>query len=845
MAVFVLLATLAAPALACLANRRWTLGLVLSGLTWAVGAIGHAWIQFESLAAERDWIRILILVIVGVAWGVGWSLANWAGPFVANWVFGLPFVLTGIGVALATGSSGDVILTAWLMLVVPALGARVLSRAGTRAPRSEPSHVVYFGVGLTILVLLGFALGVAHLAHPWVLATAMLALTVWAAPSLTPMVRRGWGVMRAPSIRPGWTAILGGAFLALLLVYWMAALAPETGSDATGGRIALPVMWLREGALTAHPEIELSYMGVAGESLFLLLLPMGGQAVGKVVAFACLSILSAVWILPRDRPTAWGLGVAFAFAGSTIVGWQLMHGFVDLLQATLLFGAVESTRRWTVDGAPRHLFIAGLIGGTASAIKLNGVVALIFALGCVVLLWRRQVTPTSTGRSRNRPIVGVACLLAGATLSLLPFLARSFVLTSNPVYPFASWIFPSPLDWNVPQLLRFGVPIDWQLPAAAIRVFFEPGRFAELGSYHPAFLSLIGAALISLPVWPRPARFWAVAGLVGAVFWFTTEQNLRYSLFVAAFGSAMLAEAGRSFAFARGLARHLLGFSLVALTVAGLFLGTARPASWMWQDPDGPALPLNWCLGRETTDHYLTRQLPAYAASRYLANHPDEVVGTLWQVPWLRDQLSFGVRVISLPHGDARLLRPLRELMPDSPRPWDARSALEVLHRDGITHLLIDVDTVWIADHPETEWPGVFSTEFLGRHARLLEANQRVRLYRLEERPLSGTAPREIGSLLPGRRNADIPVTAGRLYEFKIPRVPASPSDGAVVEMAWYDARERLLLYEHFPVPSSPHPAWHRWLQTAPDGSAHVMVYPGGHFPELEVRIFADPAGTE
>ena len=94
------------------------------------------------------------------------------------------------------------------------------------------------------------------------------------------------------------------------------------------------------------------------------------------------------------------------------------------------------------------LMLSGILCGIASAAKYHGAATLGILVLCV-LSWRGGGWRRSVGRNKNfrGKILICLLLLAGWLAGWGGYAAKNWLLTGNPVYPFAAGVFPS-LGWT-------------------------------------------------------------------------------------------------------------------------------------------------------------------------------------------------------------------------------------------------------------------------------------------------------------------------------------------------------------------------------------------------------------
>jgi len=802
--------------------------LILSGIFLAGSALlvatSNLMAKLTELVDAADWLRITILLIAGSSWGLGWGLGAKVGrTYPPLWSLLLPFLISALLITILSNSATKSLALIWLLLLSISIGRAGFQLLSVHASSNNRrvNNLVAFGLGLTVLSAAGFALGVAELAHPRALLFTILLITFSLLMHIWVLVKENIFSLSASCLSYSATcSMLYGLLSAVLLAQWMACLAPETGPDALGGRVALPLMWLNGGAVRGYPELIYSYASLAGETLYLLFLPIANNSVAKITAFACqLIIVKEILGSSRHLKNLWRIAATIAFASSTIVWWQLIHGFVDLLQAVLIVGAMESLRRWLKSKSLRDLLLSGLLAGSSTAVKLNGVIAITLVCGYVFLslIIRRHSVWEAT---RSSLIAAFAAVIA-----LLPWLIRSLILTGNPIFPFANWLFKSPLISRELVAKHFGEPFGFEAFRAIFDIFLSPGKYVEIGSYHPFFLALAVGFCLIIPVANKVVKFWAIMFMLAALAWLVSEPNLRYSLYVGLFAALAISR----ISIVRGLS-IVIRPTISLFAAASLFIGCvgqlARPASWLWSSNNNPSFPLNWAIGNQTDDSFLRANLATYPMA--IAFNETVDTGTrLWEMPWIRDHLYFRGTTVSSPHGSLPLLSPLAELLPGQFPPLRSAEIFNKLRLSGITHLLFDVENQWLLNVPESEWPGIFSHEFTKGWLNIIATNQNLRLYRLHDHSVNEETSTSLleDVILPVDTNLECKVSEGQLLEIVFEPTLSSGEKDSYLNLAWYSPSGKLLLYQPHNLSFVRVGTWHRWLQTVPPGAARLVVY--------------------
>ncbi len=617
----------------------------------------------------------------------------------------------------------------------------------------------------------------------------------------------------------------------MALVFWFSSLAPETGPDATGGRSAVPLIWGRLGHITAIREIGTSYMGIGGEILNLIALPLAGENMAKVTTLVSAFLLAAGICgvsIGQRRVLPWL--ACFVFFSSTVVWWQFVHGFVDLHVTLLTVASLLAFERWIADRRAGWLIAAGVIAGSAVAIKLHAgtmLVVLVLVTGYECGLHRGRIGATW------KPLT---LLLVAIGIGLVPSIIRTYLLTHNPVFPFANSFFSSPLAEVdlAKRLPSYGTGFSMEVFGLPFRTQLTPSKFNELGTYHPAYWLL---ALFSVGLLFRRASSasrWWLATMAFWAGWIITEHNLRYSIPALACTTVAIASTGRALSAAWNPA----WWTAVGVILAGTFLGISRPTAWIWNGSANQAFPRNYLLGKQTADQFQALHLPsAILAKKVNAEYGAKAV--VWQVPFFRDHQSFLGRAISHPHSDLALRTPLYSILPGESKATSYESIYQTLLSSGITHVMWDTTSWWIQGRPESSWSGIYSSGFAEKYLVLDGAyagDNIVRLYRVRSEKEISTGPiKNTSESLPV---GEFTISGGAVVGVQAKWVGKLPADPYFDIVCWSADHRMLFWSREYLVFTKPTDAgWHRRWQTIPAGTTTMQVSRSTEMDSVELTL--------
>lgn len=477
----------------------------------------------------------------------------------------------------------------------------------------------------------------------------------------------------------------------------VAALAPEVEYDALWYHVWLPARALAAGGPVDIVEEYVSLYPLGWELLNGAALTLGGPVAAKLLHFVCLPLLAgAAWLVARDLGPRISRPILAALVVCTpTVLWEASTAYVDLALSWLVTVVAVSLLRYRKTSDRRWLVVAGIVMGGAMSVKHLALIVLAIAVLAVALSGARHAEGEPAPRARVVPdLTGAIVFGVVATAIALPWYARAWVASGNPVFP------------ELYGLLGGGPPERWTaLSAESLEGFMQRfgmgrGPLAILllpwnatvhaarfgGSFGPLFLVLLPFALLA--AWRRPAMALATGCLLYVGVWASpfSSFQLRFLLplvpFMAIAASAAVTELTRR-AAAAGVAVHAIVVVLLLLNL---------PFFTVWHEPDRQGwygwlthvprgLPIGVVAGAESERAYLARRVPTYRAWQFIDSHA-----------------APGSRVLTFSGGDhyySRTPRLWSEATVALPVTWDAEAVPHAELRAraaalGITHVLVE-----------------------------------------------------------------------------------------------------------------------------------------------------------
>lgn len=397
----------------------------------------------------------------------------------------------------------------------------VLTGAGLGAirwliPGFVPGWLFAWGAGFGTISMLALGLGLAGLFAP---VPVILCSLILAAAGLAEYAVIGKGRLRLISIRDivsrqrGWLerVFIFAAVLAVGLMTLL-AIAPDTSWDAVVYHLRVPAYFIQEHRIFHMPTHHFTAFPLGCEMLFSWLMLLGGLEYAgggegaRLFHLSCavLAALCAGRIGKRLAGPTGGALAGMLFLLSPFTGVIAIRAYNDFAQAALagliLLLVLEKPR-----GYAR---LAGLLAGVAVSAKYTAV--LFFAP--LAVFWLRF----------NRG----AYLAWG--FAFLPWLAKNYLLTGNPVAPFFPWLFPSGHETQHQFVSYLGSIAGMSAnPRALGRGALELVR-GHAGENLTELLPILAAAAALLPVGGRGAAgLWRFTGLFAGL-WVVFSPAIRF-----------------------------------------------------------------------------------------------------------------------------------------------------------------------------------------------------------------------------------------------------------------------------------------------------------------------------
>lgn len=327
-------------------------------------------------------------------------------------------------------------------------GRLIIKSLPFRAESRVDQLLLEMCLGLNVISLAGVILGMAgafHVASPLIVlcpgilvATGLTGRFVQKSAHFSPLRTLRKHITRGDLL----LAVIGMITLGPALCY-------PSGWDELVYHNVLPRFWLSEGQPSVRLDLPYSAFPSLCEVLGWLVAPIESLISARLLNWWFWSI-SVYWLarLLRRHGLSDGLSTSLAVAVACSKAFLLI-GQNCYVETFIILNLVATLQLLTFprpENARNQLclsMLAGVLCGACLAVKLTAamipVVAILF--WCFRLHRQAEMSTGSLNAVRNTVLIWPAVMILSTIVFLAPFLARSFVATGNPVFPYFAGVF--------------------------------------------------------------------------------------------------------------------------------------------------------------------------------------------------------------------------------------------------------------------------------------------------------------------------------------------------------------------------------------------------------------------
>jgi 4-amino-4-deoxy-L-arabinose transferase-like glycosyltransferase len=576
------------------------------------------------------------------------------------------------------------------------------------------------GLGLGLVAYLVFFLGLLGLLYAWLLLTllvigSLLCFPIWRTWPQSLVLT--WERIKVREKKTYiWAAGGGALVLALSIPILLLPLYPPTAWDGGSYHLASAKIYLQNHGLVPTPYLRYVVFPQTNNMLFALALLLYDDILAHLIQFlimltTCLALVACGQRYFSGRIGWWAAALLLS---SPLVLWLGSVAYIDLGVTLFVTLTVYAFWNWYQTREQRWLILAGLFGGFAAGTKYQA----IFILGMLGL-----VTLYLSLRERKYLPPLVFGSIAG--LIALPWFARNFYYTHNPIFPlfpdlFGRWFGyalwkPEHYSGMLGFESFYGVGKSFQaLLMLPYNLMTRQEAFGEAPYISSLYVWLPLLGIIVCITTPHIRGILALA-LAYLLFWFYSVQAMRFLVpalpLLSLISAVVLDRSLLWLPFVRNWSGNRI------LTVAMVLL--LLTPGWLYASNTvrvrGP-IPAT----QEQRDTYLTQLLPSYPVFRFL----NQVKGKNYKLYAVRDE-NMAYFVDGFHMGD--WFGPARYSLI-----WDKLNNGELLYQE-VKKLGVDYVSFNI---PRLSTP-LLQDESFKKHFKLIYANGGTSLFELTDKAVS------------------------------------------------------------------------------------------------------------
>jgi hypothetical protein len=528
------------------------------------------------------------------------------------------------------GVAYDSLVTLMLFLAAFSLGWQTLYAFQIRA-----QQCIYLWLaatcGLGVLSVGTLLLGLLGLLYQWLFIAILIPLALYGALLLIRIDWREKFHRRLRGKQYNWLfrisayLLIGISIGTLLWITLTHALMPPHEWDEIAYHLTLPRLYVEAHRVIYVPFIVTSNWPLNNEMLFGIALLFNADRATHLIMLTMALMIPAGLILLAHRIFDNRVGVIAAtlFLAVPLVKRLAGTGLIDVALGLYVLAALVALHFWMTERRWPWLALCGMFCGFAAGSKLTGG-GFPILLGLLIIIDEIRRRPWRIDLLlRHGTLFGVAGLLVAG-----PWYARSFILTGNPLWPFAFHIFGG-RDWDA-----LGDEYHMQL----LLDVWTPGISRDLGGLLTTSRHLIHDPAILGGYHAGIGAILPIGALCGMALIGVAPRFLRQSLFVCG-GFYLL-----WFSFASLQVRYLLPIvpllalitayvivwsmdrlpwkALRAIVLIGVLVLVARESPWL--KPDERQLfiaRLPYLRGQVSWDTWIDQQIDSMPLFRYANTH--------------------------------------------------------------------------------------------------------------------------------------------------------------------------------------------------------------------------------
>ena len=534
---------------------------------------------------------------------------------------------------------------------------------------------------------------------------------------------------------------LGISLLAVIwFPSWLIALSPLMRYDEMTYHVAGPLYFLKKGGIGMYPEGGNTYWLHYVEMLYTLGLQTAGELSPRLLHLLFTFLVTALLFLIGRR--LWnsriGMIAAIIFFTTPLVGYEGATAYIDLFVTAYTTLGGYALISWYLEDNPRWLILAGVSLGFGLGIKLTAGPMIAGLL----------LTFIGLGLSELRKPLHIKWVIYMVLLIMvlaLPWFIQDGLWKGDPIYPFGSMLLQkvyasAPAEGGSAQVSSLNQLVR-ALKYPYDLVFHGKSYYHEAPGGMASTLPILAAPffLFSTHFSTKTKKIVLVLVLASlfaiVIMSFMDISRMRYALPIFPW-LAVSAAFNLEGLYSWSLDRQIRWARLVLIILGLTYLFSTRfPLIARLYDNLPQRFPLNYVLGIESRDAYLSRNLAVFDAFKFI----DEQLGENHRVLSIGNEFRLYSRsridgVYDVPEANLILLEG-----------GTAAELAQLLARSGYDYILINQPEVdfrpWKYSIP---YPVLKESNFLNKYAELLFVEKGIYVYHFLPEGVNFPFPRNL-----------------------------------------------------------------------------------------------------
>jgi len=424
-------------------------------------------------------------------------------------------------------------------------------------------------------------------------------------------------------IRLSSLSLFFGIFFILLIPSWLIALSPPMRYDEMTYHLTAPLLYLERGGIVIYPEGGMTVWMHYAEMLYTLAIQTAGLTLTRVfhLMFGMLSIVTTFLFGRRLANKKTGLIAALLLFSIPVVGYETATAYIDFFVTAYTTAVGFTLLLFWREQNPRWLLVAGFLGGIGLGIKLTAGPVIAVMVGIFLII-------TIIQRLNVKNYLWIAGMIIIILALAMPWFIRDTFWTGDPFYPYGTRFLqrfsqstlageisqPINLINNPERYLTYPVDITFN----SYRYYHEaPGGMASV------------LPLMAIPFFIFSAHIKKQEKIIALLLFGTSIISvwimilinialIRYALpvfpWLAVCAAMNINTVSDYFSSKQG---RVEGSFLLIIGLIYVF-STRLPLIARLNDNLPQRLPVNYYLGLESKEEYLSRNLAVYDAFQFV-----------------------------------------------------------------------------------------------------------------------------------------------------------------------------------------------------------------------------------